>query len=59
MTKKPKLSQNDFYVAIQSAMTAAHDAGWDLDQIHEYAHDAADEWLGEMQTDEFDGEDHE
>lgn len=43
------MDQNDFYVAIQGIMTAAHEAGWDIDDVFEKATDAADEWIEEME----------
>lgn len=48
------MTENDFYVAVQGVMTAAKDAGWDIDTIHEKATDAADEWLGTEETNEHD-----
>lgn len=43
---------NDFYVAIQGVMSEAHDSGLDIETVHEWATDASDEWLGEMEPDD-------
>ena len=50
------MTENDFFVAIQGIMTAALDAGWDSGKVHESTTDAADEWLGEIETEDFDEE---
>lgn len=43
---------NDFYVAIQGVMSEAHESGLTIEIVHEWATEAADEWLGEMEPDD-------
>jgi hypothetical protein len=52
-----KMSQNDFYVAIQGILMAAKDAGWKDDQIESYALDAVYEWADEVNPPEEDLDD--
>lgn len=51
------MSENDFYVAIQGVMTAAREAGWEINVVGYRAADAAEEWIEEMTKDLPDTED--
>ena len=43
-----KLSQNDFFVAIQGILVAAQEAGWSINQIYDHALEAVEEWDNEV-----------
>lgn len=41
------MSQNDFYVAIQAVLMAAHERGWSTEWVEQNALDAVAEWVEE------------